>query len=193
MISVQHLYKTYDDTPVFSDFSCEIPLGKRTCIWGSSGIGKTTLFRILMGLEQADSGTISGLEGLKQSVVFQEERLCPTLTVEGNILLPHVKKNSFLSSKKVETALKSLGLGESQHKLAQELSGGMGRRVAILRALLAPFDILFLDEPFKGLDESSKKKTMDYVLEETKEKTVLWITHDPEELSYFQSEQVLKL
>ncbi|MFI3254923.1 MAG: ATP-binding cassette domain-containing protein [Eubacteriales bacterium] len=193
MISVKNLYKSYGDTCVFSDYSEEIPLGKRTCIWGPSGIGKTTLFRLLMDLEQVDSGEISGLENLKQSVVFQEDHLCPTVTVEGNILLPHMKKNSPLTLAQVSEALGILGLEACKEKRAEELSGGMRRRVAILRAVLATFDILFLDEPFKGLDEKSKKITMDYVMEKTKNKTVLWITHDPEELSYFHSEKVLHL
>lgn len=193
MILLEQICKSYQNQPIFSDFNCQIQEGGTTCILGPSGRGKTTLFRLLMGLEPPDSGTISGVDGLAKSVVFQEDRLCETLSIRSNILLPHIKKSCDITLGEIDACLEDLGLSGQEQKLVCELSGGMKRRVAMARALLAPYDLLFLDEPFKGLDDQTKEKTMDYVKKSVKGKTVLWITHDEGEVAQFQPEQILHL
>ena len=80
--------------------------------------------------------------------------------------------------------LTELGLGDALQKPVRELSGGMQRRVAMARSLLAPADLFLMDEPFKGLDEDTRKVVMDAVLQRTKGRTLLVVTHDPEEASY---------
>ena len=154
-----------------------------------SGAGKTTLLRILMGLEQADGGTVGGLEGLRLSAVFQEDRLCERLDPVANIRLV----NPGLSRETVLRALEGVGLDGCAGQKAEELSGGMRRRVAILRALLAPYDLLLLDEPFRGLDRKTKALVMEDTRRRCEGRTVLLVTHDPTELSPMEAETCLHL
>ncbi|WP_409968945.1 ATP-binding cassette domain-containing protein [Bengtsoniella intestinalis] len=193
MITVKNLTKSYQGQVVLHDFNATFQTGLLTCVLGASGIGKTTLLRLLMGLESPDSGTILGLDGLRPSVVFQEDRLCQGLTLETNLLLPHIHKPSPLTLSTLQQGLQALDLSGNEHKLVQQLSGGMMRRTALLRALLIPFDILFLDEPFKGLDGETKIKTMDYLKAQTQGKTVICITHDPSEVSYLNPQNILHI
>ena len=86
-IEVKHLYKSFGSKVVLRDFSARFPIGAVTAVMAPSGGGKTTLLRVLMGLEAADSGTVEGLAGLRQSAVFQEDRLCEALSAAANIRL----------------------------------------------------------------------------------------------------------
>ena len=179
-----HLNKSYHDRPVLQDLSLSIPIGQITAVMAPSGVGKTTLLRILMGLETADSGKIEGLDGLRLSAVFQEDRLCANLSPVSNIRLV---TGSSLSRQEILSALEQTGLSDCAGQPARELSGGQRRRVALLRALLAPWDLLLLDEPFKGLDTETRKQIMDYVLLHFHKKpgrTALLVTHDESEASY---------
>ena len=109
--------------------------------------------------------------------MFQEDRLCENASAVSNIRLV----NPALSKGEAEAMLRELGLGDSLGQPVRTLSGGMKRRVAILRALAAEYDVLFCDEPFKGLDQATKAQVLDYFLARTQGKTVLVVTHDPEE------------
>ena len=182
-IQIEHLDKAYGKNQVLKNFSAVIPEGKITCIMAPSGKGKTTLLNILLGLEPYDKGRIRGLEGRKKSAVFQEDRLCENLSSRANIRMIRERKISGCRefSKKMEEGLEALELKEWGNQPVRELSGGMKRRTAILRALLADWEILFMDEPFKGLDIETKKKVMEYVKKECHGKTVFFVTHDPEE------------
>ena len=182
-IQIEHLDKAYGKNQVLKNFSAVIPEGKTTCIMAPSGKGKTTLLNILLGLEPYDKGRIRGLEGRKKSAVFQEDRLCENLSSRANIRMIRERKISGCRefSKKMEEGLEALELKELGNQPVRELSGGMKRRTAILRALLADWEILFMDEPFKGLDIETKKKVMEYVKKECHGKTVFFVTHDPEE------------
>lgn len=176
-IQLENVCKSYHGVPVLRDLTVQFPAGQVSCIMGPSGIGKTTLLRILMGLEHPDSGHVTGLSGQRISAVFQEDRLCPWLTALDNLRLvtPSLTKAAALD------ALAALGLGEDGNRPVRELSGGMRRRTALLRALLAEYDLLLLDEPFKGLDADTKARTVQTVRERTMGKTVLLVTHDPDE------------
>ena len=183
-IRIEHLNKSYHDRPVLQDLSLSIPIGQITAVMAPSGVGKTTLLRILMGLETADSGKIEGLDGLRLSAVFQEDRLCANLSPVSNIRLV---TGASLSRQEILSALEQTGLSDCAGQPARELSGGQRRRVALLRALLAPWDLLLLDEPFKGLDTETRKQIMDYVLLHFHKKpgrTALLVTHDESEASY---------
>ena len=164
-IVIEGLWKSFGEKTVLHDFSAVLPAGTTTGLMAPSGAGKTTLLRILMGLESSDRGTILGLEGLRLSAVFQEDRLCENLNPVSNLRLV----TPSLSRKEAEEALRAVGLTDCLKQPARELSGGMRRRVAILRALLADYDLLLLDEPFKGLDQETKE-------------TVMADTHDQTEL-----------
>lgn len=173
-IKLENVSKTYGEKQVFRDFSHTFPEGELTCVMGPSGCGKTTLLSLLLGLEEPDTGEIQGMEGRKKSAVFQEDRLCENTGAVSNIRLV----NPNLSKEEAEGMLRDLGLGDSLRQPVRTLSGGMKRRVAILRALAAEYDVLFLDEPFKGLDETTKALVMEYFLQKTRGKTVILVTHD---------------
>ncbi len=177
-ICIRNLSKSFGAKKVFGGLNLTIKGGAATGIMAPSGAGKTTLLRILMGLETADGGSVTGLEGKRFSAVFQEERLCENMTAADNIRLvmpAHAGLSAILAE------MDRLGLNGCDDQPVSELSGGMRRRVSILRALLSEYDVLFLDEPFKGLDETLKRDVMAYVKEKTAGKTVVLVTHDKSE------------
>ena len=188
-ICVKNVSKSFGDKKVFQNLNLTIEPGKISCMMAPSGAGKTTLLRILMGLEDADSGCITGLEGKRFSAVFQEERLCEYMTAVDNIRLVTPR----LDAEKVVQEMDKLGLGDCGAQPVSQLSGGMRRRVSILRALLAVYDILCLDEPFKGLDDVCKEQTLAYVKQKTTDKTVLFVTHDEKEALSLGAEVILLL
>ena len=193
MIKIDELNKSFGDTAVFKEFSAEFEDGSVTCIMGSSGIGKTTLLRILMGLEDYDDGRITGIENKTMAAVFQEDRLCENLTVSANIRMTGGKDEKGISEQEVVKYLEIIGMKDMAGKQISELSGGMKRRVAILRAVLADRDIVFFDEPLKGLDQETEKKVMETIVPLLSGKTVLWVTHREEEAAYFKGANMLKL
>lgn len=132
---------------------CVFPEGKTTCIRGRSGCGKTTLIRLLLGLDIPDKGKIEGISDRKISAVFQEDRLCENLSAASNIRLVCTET---ISDRELEEAYKAVAL----QKPVRELSGGMRRRVSILRALLADSDCVIMDEPLRGLDEKPEQKQL---------------------------------
>ncbi|MDO4677574.1 MAG: ATP-binding cassette domain-containing protein [Eubacteriales bacterium] len=189
-IAVKKISKSYGEEQVLKDFSCDFLEGKLTCIMGRSGGGKTTLIKLLMGLEKPTEGSIEGLFGKKLSAVFQEDRLCENLSAAANIRL--VCRNH-VSDEELKGAFQRVCLDEVWRKPVRELSGGMRRRVAILRALFAEYDCLILDEPLKGLDEETKQKTAAYILEKTQGKTVLAVTHEEEETELLKAENIVRM
>lgn len=193
MIKIDELNKSFGDTAVFKEFSAEFEDGSVTCIMGSSGIGKTTLLRILMGLEDYDDGRITGIENKTMAAVFQEDRLCENLTVSANIRMTGGKDEKGISEQEVVKYLEIIGMKDMAGKQVSELSGGMKRRVAILRAVLADRDIVFFDEPLKGLDQETEKKVMETIVPLLSGKTVLWVTHREDEAAYFKNANMHKL
>ncbi len=195
MIVLSDVSKKYGDVVVFDKLNLSFQKNKLTCIMGQSGSGKTTLIRMLMGLQMPDEGSITGLENLRISAVFQEDRLCEHLDVYANLLLPHLRKDSLegMSKARMDYGLSAVGLLSFGEKKAGTLSGGMKRRTAILRALYAEYDILILDEPFKGLDDDIKAKTIDFVRNEAKGKTIIYITHDKAEAENIRPDAYVQL
>ncbi len=188
-IRLLHLEKSYQGKPVLRNFTAALRCGEMTALMAPSGAGKTTLLRILMGLDQPDSGRIEGLDDLRISAVFQENRLCMALNPVANIRLVNPSR----SREEVAAALRNVGLGDSLSKRTSELSGGMCRRVAILRALMAQYDLLLLDEPFQGLDQNTKRMVMEDTCRRCRGQTVLFVTHDPTELEFMGVETCLTL
>ena len=179
-ILITNLSKRYGETVVFRDFSARIPLGETTVITGVSGGGKTTLLRLLLGLETPDAGVIAGVPA-RRAAVFQEDRLCPQLTALENVRLAAGRKKE----REAREMLARLGLSDSLAVPAAALSGGMRRRCALARALCADFSLLALDEPFKGLDEANRRAAMEAVRDFSHDKTVLFVTHDAAEAGFF--------
>lgn len=181
MLKAENITKRFGELTVLDGFSYEFADGSFTVIMGASGCGKSTLLSVLMGTLAPDSGTVTWDSG-KLSAVFQEDRLCENLSVLSNLRLVLGKSKDRPSLIK---ELEAVGIAESANKPARELSGGMKRRLALVRALLADHDLLFLDEPFKGLDEDTKQAVMAYTKEKTSGKTVILVTHDKTEAEYF--------
>lgn len=185
-IDVKNIYKSYGNQVVLNDLSCCFSAGVIQCVMGESGKGKTTLLRILMGLEKADRGQVIGLNNRRIRAVFQEDRLLEENTVLDNILFV-LRCSDEKERGVVRAACEEVGLAGSENKLVKELSGGMKRRVAILRALLSDFDILLLDEPLKGLDAENKQKVVQFmksvINKKDKERIVIMVTHDIEDVA----------
>ena len=179
-IRIDKLTKSYGSKLALPPFSCTLAAGEIVCLLGQSGCGKTTLLRLLLGLEAPTGGALTGLPE-RISAVFQEDRLCPAFSAVTNVSLALGRQ---VPCEDAVSLLTELGLGDALSKPVRELSGGMQRRVAIARSLLRPADLYLMDEPFKGLDEGTRKTVMDLVLQRTRGKTLLVVTHDPEEASY---------
>ena len=146
MIAVHKLCKAFGGKAVLQDFSCELEEGRVTALMAPSGAGKTTLLRILLGLETADSGEITGLSDKRLAAVFQEDRLLDFMTPVDNIRLPEPK----LERAVILREMAAMGLTGCENQPVRELSGGMRRRVAILRALLCGADGIALDGAVQG-------------------------------------------
>jgi len=177
-INVSNLSKSFGSIPVLTDFTATFPEHELTCIMGPSGCGKTTLLNILMGFISPDSGTVEGVPRLK-SAVFQEDRLCESFNAVSNVRLVCSRR---LETAKIVSHLERIGLKGSLDKPVSELSGGMRRRVAIVRSILARSDILFLDEPLKGLDADTKRVVIEYLKDNIQDRTVIMVTHDIDEV-----------
>lgn len=173
-LRVENLCKAYNGVPVLRDVAFTAENGV-TCVMAPSGAGKTTLLRILLGLERPDGGIVSGTEGCRWAAVFQEDRLLEQLDAMGNLRFVLGRD---LDASRARVLLEELGLGDVGAKPVREFSGGMKRRLALARALLAPSDALALDEPFTGLDEENRLRAMACVRRAGLEKPVLLVTHD---------------
>lgn len=174
-VHIEHLCKAYDGRPVLKNVSFTAIAGRVTCIMAPSGRGKTTLLRILLGLERADSGTVSLPAHCRWSAVFQEDRLLEHLDAMENL---RFVLGGALDGAAARALLTELGLGDTAGKPVREFSGGMKRRLALARALLAPFDALALDEPFTGLDGDNRDRAWRCVLGRTAGRPVLLVSHE---------------
>ena len=176
------LCKSYDGKPVLHNVSFHLEPGGHYAVMGPSGSGKSTLLRLLMGLEKPDSGEVRLPRGTRFSAVFQEDRLLEQMSACANVRLV-----SRATAAQAEELLLQLGIEPSSLQLpVRAYSGGMKRRVALCRALLAEYDVLLLDEPYKGLDEETRRRAMAIVQRETCGKTVVLVTHEPKETDGFQ-------
>lgn len=196
-IEIDKLSKSYQDKLVFKDFSLNIKKGSFVSFVGPFGCGKTTLLKLIAGIENFDDGKIlinkQTPEVLKKEIkigyVFQEPSLLPWKTVESNITLPLelANKNHY---KKVDQMLKIVGLEEKAKKYPKELSGGMQQIVSILRAIINDPAVLFLDEPLSAIDEINRNKLQDILikLHKVNNQTTILVTHSIQEAVYLSDE-----
>lgn len=177
MIKLKNVSFSYDELLILDDFNLELSGGECIQLYGVSGSGKTTVARIITGLEKAHSGQI--IVPQKISVVFQEDRLLEKLDVLKNIRLALSKEQYAFA----DALLKEFGLYDVRKKRVSTLSGGMKRRVALARAIAFGGDALILDEPFNGLDADNKQIAASAIKREflDKNKPVLLITHVKED------------
>lgn len=172
-LTALHLCKRYGEKEILKDLSFTLGVGL-TRISGASGIGKTTLLRVLTGLERADSGSHTG-GALRWAAVFQEDRLLENRDAEGN--LRFVLGNGY-DKGKARALLGELGLGDVGETRVRDYSGGMKRRLALARALLTPSDALALDEPFTGMDAGNRAAALRLIEAAAADRIVLLTSHD---------------
>ena len=176
MLKLQHLTKQFGAAPLFTDLCMEVDAP--VVLWAPSGWGKTTLLRILMGLDTPTAGRVQGVG--RAAAVFQEDRLCPQLTAVQNValVLPGSEKQY---KAQIEADFQQLGMDAAALALpAARLSGGQKRRTALLRALWAPSDTLLLDEPFTGMDPDTLAAAAALLRTRCGTEPVLLATHDRE-------------
>ncbi len=190
MLSLNAVSKTYaDGTQALSRLTATVAQGEILALVGGSGCGKTTLLRLIAGLDQVSSGTIQ-LDGAAIAepradvgVIFQEPRLFGWLTVAENIAFGLSHLTPFAREGLVANALVRVGLGEMGSRWPRELSGGQQQRVAIARALITRPKLLLMDEPFSALDATTRASLHGHLLAlwEESRPTVVMVTHDVEE------------
>lgn len=189
-ISFRNVSKAYGEQRVLSDFSLTLEAGGRYCLMAPSGEGKTTLLRLLDRTLIPDAGTVEGVPE-RIGMVFQEDRLCGGFDAVTNILLTRAD----IASKEeaagiVRTEAAKILPEECLTKPVNELSGGMKRRCAVLRAMLSGAELIVMDEPFAGLDEENRKRTAAYILENLGGRTLLVTTHREEDAALLDGEIV---
>ena len=159
MIGVREVSVAFGEKRVLERFSLEVPEVGITALAGESGCGKTTLLRVLAGLQKPEGGEVLGLEGKRTAMLFQENRLFPWRTVEQHIadVLPGGRKGE------AGRWLEAAGLSGEAGARPSALSGGMARRLALVRTLALGGDVFLLDEPFAGVDPARAEGLMEVI------------------------------
>lgn len=169
MFGLRSVDKAFGEKQILKDFSIALAPGRQHALMGPSGTGKTTILRLLAGMERPDQGEVYGLDQQRIAYQFQEDRLLPWYTVTQNLAL--------FTSGPVEPWLEAVGLiGEAQ-QYPHQLSGGMQRRLALARALAYDGDVVLLDEPLKELDMDLRERMMRLIYTSCREKTLILVTH----------------
>lgn len=181
MIKLENICKSYDEKTVLDNIMAEFPDDSITCIMGESGAGKTTLVRIIAGLENADRGTVSGAGVV--SFDFQEDRLINDISAADNIMLVLDKNDVGGHDKKTMRKIINENLAEvlkdyPSDKSTGTYSGGMKRRVCLVRAMMKKSDTVILDEPFSGMDEETKILAAEYIKKHRDGRICIVVTHE---------------
>lgn len=192
MLKLENIKKTYDKVTILDDINLEIEDGEIVSILGPSGCGKTTLLNLILGITDADSGTITfqgeditnvPMEKRGFNIVFQDYALFPNLNVYKNIVYGMKNKPGITTEQELDELIGLLGLEEHLNKKIDQLSGGQKQRVALARTLVMKPKILLLDEPLSALDGVIKESIKEKIKRIAKEfrLTTIIVTHDPEE------------
>lgn len=182
MIELKNVSKSFNDKKVLDSFSIAFDSGSYL-LRGPSGSGKTTCLLIMLGLLKPDSGEVIVSDKTRFAVCFQENRLFEKESVLTNILAV----NDNVSEEAAKEAVLELLPPETLNKKAGELSGGMKRRLAVIRAMLHDSDCVILDEPFTGLDDDARAKTLSFITSRLNGRLLILTSHDERGLDQFKT------
>lgn len=182
MIKIKNVNKTYDNLTALQNINLDINQGEFIALVGMSGGGKSTLLRLIAGLEQPTTGSVSIESDHTKSlmrVMFQEDRLLPWMSVLDNLSFGSKDKNTKAHAQEL---LELVELGDYADQFPNQLSGGQKQRVALARALMSHPQILLLDEPLGALDALTRRKMQDLILDicQKQNLTTILVTHDVE-------------
>ena len=202
-VTVRNVYKSYGDVKALRDLSLDFPRGQLTSILGPSGCGKTTLLKIIAGLLSADSGevTVNGHPvtgpGPDRAFVFQDFALLPWASVLRNVAFGLELRGVSKSEREAiaEKYIGDVGLKGFENSHPHELSGGMRQRVGLARALSVDAQVMLMDEPFAAVDEQTRRKFQEDLLNLVKHenKTFIFVTHSIEEAVYVSDQIAILL
>lgn len=197
LITLENISKNYDEKQILKSISLKAADGQTLAVVGESGCGKTTLLRIIAGLEKSDTGTIE-IDGIQMNenvdpherniaMVFQDATLWNHMTVKRNITFGMKK----VEESKVLDIAKAFGIDTLLNRYPEEISGGQAKRVSLVRALVSDKSILLLDEPLSNLDKETREEVLAYMKNNVcGKKTMLYVTHDENEVTYLDCEVI---
>lgn len=182
-IYIQNLTLIYQNKPIFSELNTCFPGGKFSILLGASGVGKSSLLKMLAGLLPITQGKIISdhpqILTHQISYMAQQDLLMPWATILNNVMLGSKLRKEKADKNRAQDILKQVGLSEVYNQYPAQLSGGMRQRAALARTLYEDRPIILMDEPFSALDSVTRAKMQDYTAKLLKGKTVILITHDP--------------
>ena len=179
-IDIKGLTKAYGKEPVIRDLSISLKSPGLYIIKGDSGVGKTTLLRIIVGIDKNYSGFVTKLNPGQVSFAFQEYRLFDSLNALENVSVGSRNVSSYFKAKAILSRLNFTD--KEMYLFPDELSGGMKQRVSLARAFFHKGQVLLLDEPTKELDPANVKSVLDFIKEEAKSRLVIMVTHKNEDI-----------
>ncbi len=182
-VRVHQARLSYSGSLLFDGLSCDLPQGQTTCLLGPSGVGKSSLLRLIAGLQHAAEGRVTdGADGALQgqlAYMAQQDLLLPWLSVEDNVLLGARLRGEPPERTRARDLLDSVGLAAAAAQKPATLSGGMRQRAALARTLMENRPVVLMDEPFSALDAFTRLEIQSLAAKLLSGKTVLMVTHDP--------------
>ncbi|SHH10704.1 NitT/TauT family transport system ATP-binding protein [Anaerosphaera aminiphila DSM 21120] len=186
-LKVRNLKKSFNEKVLFENLNFEVEDGDVLGLLGNSGIGKTTLMNILLGIEDSDGGSVEYSDRPKFSVVFQENLLFEEKTVLEN--LEFVQRDEKINL----NLLTELELGEYANSKAKVLSGGMKRRLSLVRSVAKEGNIFMMDEAIREVDTNNRKRMIEFLMKHKGVKPLIYITHDELDLKLMRANKIVRL
>lgn len=185
-VRVRGAHLAFDGVPLFDQLDLDLPGGETVCLLGPSGVGKTSLLRLIAGLSDAAGGAVTDDRGQplagRIAYMAQQDLLLPWLSARANVLLgPRLRGETVTRAMRAQAdaLLHRVGLADAADARPAALSGGMRQRVALARTLMEDRPVVLMDEPFAGLDAITRYELQALAAELLARRTVLLVTHDP--------------
>lgn len=191
ILTLKNITKKFDGRTIIDDFSYNFKDTGIVALTGASGVGKTTLLKIILGLDKKAKGERIVADGAKFSAAFQEHRLLPHLSALENIVTLAFDSPSSEQIEHARQLLNHFGFSDEEMNLyPAELSGGMKQRVSLVRAFMRECNILILDEPTKELDAHLVKTVLEYIKEISEEKLVILVSHVASDIEFLDADVI---